>query len=41
MRAVNAASTPIAVFGDRDSDIWGVVLGGEYAAAGRGRTDQR
>lgn len=29
MSAVNAASTPIAIFGDRDSDIWGVVLGGD------------
>jgi len=29
MSAVNAASTPIAIFGDRDSDIWGIVLGGE------------
>lgn len=26
---MNAASTPIAIFGDLDGDVWGVVLGGE------------
>ena len=29
MSGMNAASTPIAIFGDLDSDVWGVVLGGE------------
>jgi hypothetical protein len=29
MRAVSTASTPIAIFGDLDGDLWGVVLGGE------------
>src|SRR5579875_1149481 len=29
MSAVSSAVAPIAVFGDLDSDIWGVVLGGE------------
>ena len=35
MSAVPAATTPIAIFGDLDGGVWGVVLGGDDAAAGR------
>jgi len=31
MSAVTALSVPIAVFGDRDADIWGVVTGGNFS----------
>lgn len=33
MSAVTPASAPIAVFGDLDADLWGVVLGGEQPCA--------
>lgn len=29
MSAVNAPSVPVAVFGDRDADVWGVLVGGD------------
>ena len=29
MTAVKAATAPLAIFGDRDGDLWGVVVGGE------------
>lgn len=33
MRAVNAAPAPLAVFGDLEGDLWGVVVGGEQPRA--------
>lgn len=29
MSAVNAATAPIAIFGDLDGDVWGVLIGGD------------
>lgn len=37
MSAVNTAPAPIAIFGDLDGDIWGVVVGGEQPLAAVGR----
>jgi hypothetical protein len=33
MRGVKAATAPLAVFGDLDGDLWGVVVGGEQPRA--------
>lgn len=37
MTAVTAATVPLAIFGDLDGDLWGVVLGGERPQAAVGR----
>ncbi|HWD68889.1 MAG TPA: hypothetical protein VG293_01770 [Solirubrobacteraceae bacterium] len=37
MNAVTAAAAPIAIFGDLDGDLWGVVVGGIQAQAAIGR----